>query len=118
MRGASREESFMNLEQSILDSIEAKFQPRHLDVINESHSHNVPANSETHFKVVLVSAFFEGKPSVSRHRAVYEALAYVMENGVHALALHTYTPEEWAKRMAAAPASPNCLGGGGQGNSQ
>lgn len=104
----------MNLEQSIIDNLETQFQPRHLEVINESHSHNVPANSETHFKVVLVSALFEGKPLVSRHRAVYDALAYAMENGVHALALHTYTQEEWAKRIAAAPTSPNCLGGGGQ----
>jgi len=28
----------------------------------------------------------------------------------HALALHTYTPEEWAT-IDAAPASPTCAGG-------
>ncbi|NAS94258.1 BolA family transcriptional regulator, partial [Pseudomonas syringae pv. actinidiae] len=28
----------------------------------------------------------------------------------HALALHTYTPDEWAK-TGAAPASPTCAGG-------
>lgn len=103
----------MSVEQTIIEIIDAMFQPRHLEVINESHSHNVPANSETHFKVVLASDFFAGKPLVSRHRAVYEALAEPMANGVHALALHIYTPEEWEKRSAA-PRSPNCLGGGGK----
>lgn len=101
----------MQTEQSITDALQRDFQPQHLQVINESHSHNVPANSETHFKVVLVTAVFIGKPLVHRHRAVYDALARQMESGVHALALHTYTPDEWAKK-ASAPNSPNCMGGG------
>lgn len=103
----------MNIEKSIVNTVEATFKPQHLEVVNESHGHNVPANSETHFKVVLVSESFSKKSQVQRHRAVYEALAGAMANGVHALALHTYTPEEWAKRTSA-PRSPNCLGGGSQ----
>lgn len=101
----------MQTERSINETLQRNFQPQYLEVLNESHSHNVPANSETHFKVVIVTAMFTGKPLVHRHRAVYDALASQMENGVHALALHTYTPEEWAKK-ASAPGSPNCMGGG------
>ena len=100
----------MNVEASILHTLKEQFAPQYLEVINESHSHNVPKNSETHFKVVMATECFAGKPLVYRHRAVYDALAGAMENGVHALALHTYTPEEWAKRSVA-PSSPNCLGG-------
>jgi BolA protein len=34
------------------------FEPLHLEVINESNRHHVPPNSETHFKVVVVSDKF------------------------------------------------------------
>ena len=33
----------------------------HLDVVNESHKHNVPKGSESHFNVLIVSETFEGK---------------------------------------------------------
>lgn len=82
-----------------------------MDLTNESHMHNVPANSETHFKLVLVSEDFAGRRPVQRHQAVYKVLEAEMQNGVHALALHLYTPEEWAQK-AGAPDSPQCLGGG------
>jgi len=84
--------------------------PNHLTVENESHKHSVPPNSETHFKVVVSSDQFEGKRSVQRHQLIYGLLQDDLANGVHALALHTYTPEEWAK-IASAPDSPNCMGG-------
>jgi len=84
--------------------------PEHIDVLNESHQHNVPENSETHFKVVCVSKRFDGLTRVKRHQSVYSVLSDELNNGVHALALHLYTPEEWA-RIAAAPASPDCMGG-------
>lgn len=102
----------MSIEQSITRTLESEFAPQHLEVVNESHGHNVPANSETHFKVVLATDRFAGQSQVQRHRAVYGALADMLEGGVHALALHTYTPEEWAKRSSSAPGSPDCMGGG------
>jgi stress-induced morphogen len=85
------------------------FQPEHLQVENESHSHSVPPGSESHFKLVLVSAQFIGKRQVQRQQAVYAALAEALAAGVHALAMHTYTPEEWSS--ANVPASPDCMGG-------
>jgi BolA protein len=80
-------------------------------VVNESGNHNVPPGSETHFKVVLVSDAFEGQRLLARHRAVNETLAEELAGGVHALALHTYTPGEWQDRFGDAPMSPPCLGG-------
>lgn len=83
----------------------------HIEVVNESHMHSVPPNSETHFKVVLVSPEFAGKRPVARHQLIYRLLADELANGVHALALHTYTDTEWQQRAGSAPDSPECLGG-------
>lgn len=83
----------------------------HLEVINESHMHNVPPNSETHFKLVLVSAAFSGKRPVARHQLVYGLLQEELAGPVHALALHTYTAQEWQDNHGEAPMSPPCLGG-------
>jgi BolA protein len=83
----------------------------HIEVVNESHMHSVPPNSETHFKVVLVSSEFDGKRPVARHQLIYRLLADELANGVHALALHTYTDAEWRQRAGGAPDSPQCRGG-------
>ncbi len=99
---------------SIQSSIEQKLSslnPSHIEVLNESHMHSVPQNSETHFKVVLVSDEFSGKRLVQRHQLVYGLLEDELKGPVHALALHLYTAEEW---QGAAPASPTCRGGNGK----
>jgi len=93
---------------SIAQKLRDEFTPAYLDVVNESHMHNVPPGSESHFKVTLVSAVFTGLRSVRRHQEVYRVLADELKGGVHALALHTYAPAEWA---GSAPDSPPCLGG-------
>jgi BolA protein len=79
-------------------------------VENESHRHNVPPGSESHFKVTIATTAFEGQRLVQRHQSVNRTLKEVLES-IHALALHTYTPAEWQARGEAAPQSPNCLGG-------
>ncbi|MDG1942931.1 MAG: BolA/IbaG family iron-sulfur metabolism protein [Halioglobus sp.] len=101
----------MMVQQDIEQQLQTSFSPVHLDVANESHQHSVPANSETHFKVVLVSGKFDGCSRVARHQLVYAALESEMQGPVHALALHVYTPGEWQKRQQEAPESPECLGG-------
>ena len=101
----------MSVQLEIERKLERQFTPVVLEVVNESHQHSVPANSETHFKVVLVSDRFDGQHRVARHREVYAALADQLDGPVHALALHTYSPREWLARQQPAPASPDCLGG-------
>lgn len=95
------------IEQRLQDCPSVSF----FQVENESHMHSVPANSETHFKITLVDSGFEGLRLVRRHQSVYALLAEIMQQGIHALALHTYTPEEWAQRQRRSPDSPQCLGG-------
>lgn len=80
----------------------------HLEVLNESHNHS--AGQDTHFKVVAVSEAFTGLRAVARHQTVYALVGDEMQKGLHALALHLYTPEEWAA-TGAAPESPACRGG-------
>lgn len=83
----------------IREQIEAKlraaFDPMYLEVVDESYRHNVPAGSESHFKVVLVSDRFTGERFLNRHRMIYGTLTEELSNTVHALALHTYTIKEW-----------------------
>ena len=65
----------MTVQQDIEQQLQDRFSPVVLEVANESHMHSVPANSETHFRVVLVSANFDGRTRVARHQQVYAALA-------------------------------------------
>ncbi len=104
----------MNIQNSIEDKLNEHFEPDFLEVINESSQHNVPIGSETHFKVVLVSQQFNGKRLLSRHRAVNSVLKDEIENHIHAMALHTYTDQEWERLYGDAPDSPACLGGSGR----
>jgi acid stress-induced BolA-like protein IbaG/YrbA len=51
-----------------------------------------------HLQAIVVSAEFEGKTLVKQHQMVYKAVKEAMATEViHALALKTYTPQEWAK---------------------
>ncbi len=99
----------------IQNTIEAKLQealkPSFLSVINESDGHNVPAGSESHFKVTLVCSDFEGQMLIKRHRQVNAVLKQELDGQIHALALHTYSPDEWAAQGGQTPASPACRGG-------
>lgn len=101
----------MIVQQEIERDLLESFSPTHLEIANESDQHGVPPNSETHFRVVLVSEVFAGVRKVARHQKVYGALAQQLEGPVHALALHTYDPQEWSARQQGAPDSPQCLGG-------
>lgn len=100
----------MSVQSSIEEKL-ASLNSSYLDVVNESHMHSVPPNSETHFKVTAVAAVFDGKRNVARHQMIYKLLADELAGGVHALALHTYTEQEWQQRNQPAPQSPDCLGG-------
>jgi BolA protein len=102
-------------QQTIQQKLQAAFSPIHLEVINESHMHSVPEGAESHFKVVVVSDAFEGERLIGRHRQVNAVLKEELQGGIHALALHTLTPEDWFNRGGTVVDSPACLGGSKQG---
>ena len=104
------------IQDRITDKLKTAFSPEHLEVVNESHMHNVPEGSESHFKVLIVSDEFKGKMLIARHRLINKVLEDELNKeqdagGIHALALHTMTMEEWFEK-GGAPDSPECLGGG------
>ena len=102
----------MSLQGRIETKIKTALVPSHLDVINESHMHNVPPGSESHFKLVIVSGAFEGKPLVRRHQTVHGILSEELAGPIHALSMDTLTEQEWERRSGQVTPTPECLGGG------
>ncbi|MCL6270920.1 BolA/IbaG family iron-sulfur metabolism protein [Sansalvadorimonas sp. 2012CJ34-2] len=102
------------MQNRIEEKLHSAFDLEYLKLENESYRHNVPPGSESHFKAVLVSLAFTGLMPVKRHQMVYGVLSEELQAGVHALALHTYTPAEWEEVQRRYPNSPDCLGGNGK----
>lgn len=100
----------MSIEDDIISKLQTVLNPQHLEVINESHMHNVPPGSESHFKVIAVSEAFAGLMLLARHRIINQALKEELAGPIHALSLHTMTPDEWAEKARHPP--PPCMGGG------
>jgi stress-induced morphogen len=71
-----------------------KFQPTQVTV------QDISGGCGSSFKVTIVSALFEGKSLLERHRLVYSILENEMKE-IHALELgKTWTPTEWDKKMS------------------
>jgi len=82
--------------------------PDRLEIIDESHGHNVPLGAESHFKVIAVSQRFNALSRVARHRLVNALVVDEFKTGLHALSLHLYTPLEWDQAALTIAPSPNC----------
>lgn len=100
----------MTIQSIIEQKLEQTFSPDYLEVVNESYMHNVPEGSESHFKVTVVSAEFDGQRLIGRHRMINKALSEELQT-IHALAIHTLTPDEYFEKAGKVPDSPECLGG-------
>ncbi|MGB1238989.1 MAG: BolA family protein [Pseudomonadales bacterium] len=100
----------MSTAQQIEDLVKEALACSEFYLENESHMHSGPAQ-ESHFKLIAVSADFSGKRAVQRHQLIYATVAALMNNPIHALALHLFTPQEWAEKEDKALLSPKCLGG-------
>ncbi len=101
----------MSLQTIIERKIREALRPAFLEVVNESGLHNVPRGAESHFKITVVSAEFDDRALVARHRLLNALLKEELAGPVHALSLHTLTPAEWQARDGAIRKSPPCLGG-------
>ena len=102
----------MSVQSQIESKLANGLSVQHLEVVNESDSHNVPPGSESHFKLVVVAPEFEDKTLINRHRMINAILEEELKGQIHALAMHTYTEQEWNKLSGNAPMSPPCMGGG------
>ncbi|MBV8193103.1 MAG: BolA family transcriptional regulator [Alphaproteobacteria bacterium] len=83
---------------AIDNKLRGEFAPTRLLIEDESSRHLGHAGyrdgGESHFRVEIVSAAFDGKSRVARQRLVYAALKDEFDAGLHALALTTLTPAE------------------------
>jgi BolA protein len=91
----------MSVAATIESKLRAALQPTRVSVVDESELHKGHAGhrpgGQSHFRVEIVAAAFEGHSRVARQRRVYEILADELKAGVHALALKTLTPAEDSK---------------------
>jgi BolA protein len=76
----------------------AALEPLALELVDESAKHAGHAGArpegQTHWRLSIVSPRFAGKPTVARHRMVYEALGGLMQHPIHALNITARSPEE------------------------
>lgn len=88
----------MTVEQQIRDMLMVALEPTRLDVVNESHLHaghaSSPGTGESHFRVMIVSPRFLGQSRIARHRLVNQALAGLLQDRLHALAIKAFAPGE------------------------
>jgi BolA protein len=92
-------------EISVAETIRARLTealtPTALDVVDESHKHKghmgARPEGETHFRVAVTAAAFDGVARLQRQRLVLDALSDLMDNPIHALSIQAKTPEEAAR---------------------
>jgi BolA protein len=78
-------------------ALEQAFGAVEIEVIDDSAAHagHAGAREGGHFRVRIVSDRFAGRPTLERHRLVYDALASLMgRGGIHALAIVARAPGE------------------------
>ncbi len=81
----------MRIEDELRDKLQAAFQPRELEIVDESESHRGHAGwregGQTHFQVMIAAEAFGAMSRIERHRAVHRALGRDLVARIHALAL-------------------------------
>ena len=98
--------SYDTIKSEIVNTLNDAMDISSLKIINESHMHNVPKESETHFKAVIVSNDFNDLSILKRHKLVYKTLDSIM-NKIHALSIHTFNEDEF-KQNPLILDSPEC----------
>ncbi len=80
--------------EQIRASLEATFQPTHLEILDESHHHagHASAKGGGHFRVEITAAAFRDQTLIQRHRMVYAALNHLMPHEIHALTIQADAP--------------------------
>lgn len=81
----------MSVKDTMTAKLSSRFAPAFLDVIDESMLHHGHAGwregGETHFRVRIATAHFDGLSRIAQHRAVMETLDAELKDRVHALAI-------------------------------
>ena len=83
--------------ETVLRERLAELNPLQFELIDDSAKHAGHAGAKGgggHYRLLIVSAAFSGKPTVARHRLVYEALGDLMQCKIHALSIQSLAPDE------------------------
>jgi len=81
----------------IRDRLRERFAPTLIEVIDDSHLHAGHAGARTgkgHFRVRIVASAFAGLTPLQRHRLIYDSLAELMAQDVHALSIDASAPAD------------------------
>ena len=76
----------------------AALAPAHLSIVDDSAAHAGHAGAKSgggHYQLTIVSDQFAGKPTLARHRMIYECLAGMMQTDIHALSIKAATSDEF-----------------------
>ncbi len=84
---------------SLADEIRARLQPLatsslHIQDDSALHAGHAGNTGGGHFTLTIVSSQFSGKSQIIRHRLVYQAVADLIPNKIHALSIRALAPEE------------------------
>ena len=96
-----------SIESTINSIIEDSYNPLYVELVNESFMHNVPKDSESHFKLIIVSDIFKDMTLVQRHKHIYSSLKTTMNN-IHALSINAFDIDEF-KLNPTKSKSPDCI---------
>ncbi len=75
----------------------AALSPIRLELIDESAKHAGHQGAKgggRHYRLLIISAAFSGKPTLQRHRLIYDTLGELMRSKIHALSIQAFAPEE------------------------
>jgi BolA protein len=97
-------------QKSLEKKIQEALAPSELTIVNQSGDHGRPLEAETHFQVVIISSKFDGLTRVRREQWVQSLLAEERQQGLHALSLVCWTPEEQKAKRHLTTEVPACLG--------
>jgi stress-induced morphogen len=96
-------------ESRMRNILELRFPGAEFGLENESSQHAVPAGSETHFKLLIVSNDFSGLSRIDRSRLVQSLFSEEFKSGLHALSIRAITQEEAAGGAKDGFVSPACM---------
>ncbi len=70
--------------------------PTKLDIMDDSamHAGHKGNGGGGHFTLTITSSHFSGKSQIMRHRLIYQALADLIPQKIHALSIQAFTPDE------------------------
>ena len=87
----------MTRAERMLAALQARLGAASIEIEDESRLHaghaGAPKEGESHYRVRIESAVFEGLNRIERHRLIHEILKDELASGVHALALELSVPQ-------------------------